>query len=210
MTKYQEDLVNSNIKLVYKITSGFNVSKKDRKDLIQEGFFALCLAAQRFDPMRGDAFTTYAYSYISGRCKYFISRNAIIRPARSKESGYKQFLTYEVNNLDDYMYMPDPNGDILLTEVDVIVDALKESDGEVVSKVVLLSSQGFTEREIAKQLGLKLSEVNSIYASLRENEFINKILRSNNGTRTVNSTEEAGEKTEYQLNDGSTAPSSSI
>ena len=195
MTKYQEDLVNNNIKLVYKITSGFRVPPSDRNDLIQEGFYALCLAAKRFDPMRGDAFTTYAYSYILGRCKFFISRNSIIKPSRSKESGYKKFVTYETPSLDDYLCVADPRSDIMFPEIDGVIDALKESEGEIVSQVALLCSKGLKQKDISKDLGIRVSEVNAIICNLRENEFINNLLRSVYGTDGDDSTQETWKET---------------
>lgn len=204
MTKQQEELVNKNINLVYKITSGFRVPPRDRKDLIQEGFMALCMAAQRFDPTRGDKFITYAYSYVCGRCKYFVSRNAVIKPARTKESGYKQFCTYETPSLDDYMYMADPNSNIEITEIDGIADAIREEHGEQAAQVVVLCGQGFTVREIAKQLNIKQAKVNEIYALLKDNEIINKILRSTYGTSNSTTAEKKGSSTEKSGNDGST------
>lgn len=208
MTKQQEELVNNNINLVYKITSTFRVSSSDRKDLIQEGFMGLCLAAQRFDPTQGTKFITYAYHYVRGRCRYFVSRNAIIKPARSKESGYKQFVTYEVLNLDDYLYMPDPESEVQLTEIDAIVDAIRETEGEQIAQVVILCSKGFTSREIAKQLGIKNSKVVEIFRLLQNNPIINKILRSRYGTSTNNSEETSGQTTQESVDDGTSKKAS--
>ena len=191
MTKAQEELVQDNISLVYKISSGFHVPLQDKEDLIQEAFFALCLAAKRFDPTRGDKFVTYAYSYISGRCKYFVSRNSLIKPARSKESGYKQFVTYETRSLDDYVYMPDPRISMEISQMDEVIDIIRNSRGSEVAEIVELCGLGFSYKEIGKKLNIKQSKVISVLNSLRTEECINNLLRSDfeYGTGTSNNVE---------------------
>lgn len=194
MTKTQEGLVQDNISLVYKISSGFHVPSQDREDLIQEAFFALCLAAQRFDPTRGDKFVTYAYSYISGRCKYFVSRNSLIKPARSKESGYKQFVMYDIKSLDDYSYMPDPRISNEISQMDEVMENIRSSYGEEVAEIVELCSLGYSCKEVSKRLNIKQSKIVSVLHSLRADETINNLLRSNYtyGTGTDSNTKEKG------------------
>lgn len=177
MTHQQEELVKNNVNLVYKITSYFNVPRDDRSDLIQEGFMALCMAAQRFDATRGEKFGTYAYSYISGRCKYFVSRNALIKPARSKESGYKRFVTYPTYNIEDYLYMPDPESYVEVSELDKVVKAIGSKYGPQVSQVVEMCGIGYTVKEISKQLDIKVSQVQEILNLLKNEPMVCNIIK---------------------------------
>lgn len=176
MTQKQQELVNENLNLVYSITSRYHVPASDREDLIQEAIESLCLAAQRFDPTRGEKFVTYAYSYISGRCKYFISRNAIIKPVRTKESNYKKFVTYEIKDLDDYSYIKGKDLELDESSKEVLQE-IEEYHGVSARKLIELLRDGYGIRECCKILQIKRTEAIQIIEDIKKDEVLLDIFK---------------------------------
>lgn len=74
-----EEVVTTNIGLVYKVVNKLKVSSFDRDDLIQAGLMGLFKAAQRFDNSKGFAFSTYAMPFIVGNIKKELRQDRIIR-----------------------------------------------------------------------------------------------------------------------------------
>lgn len=177
MTQRQQELVNNNLKLVYSITSKFSVPAADREDLVQEAIESLCMAAQRYDPTRGEKFVTYAYAYISGRCKYFVSRNAIIKPTRTRATNYKKFETYEVSCLDDYLFLSDQDATVEVSEVETLLKNILHTHGKIALNVCKLLYKGYNTREISKQLGIKYSQVLAIIQELKNDEILLQLFK---------------------------------
>ena len=67
----------------------FAKHRKYLEDLSQEGHIALMQAAERFDPSKGHAFTTYAYSCIVGQLKHVLGSKAM-RPIGASFSDFKR------------------------------------------------------------------------------------------------------------------------
>ena len=72
------ELINSHVRLVVKIASGFRDYGLPLADLIQEGNIGLLQAANRFDPDRNVRFSTYARWWILAGIQEYIVRNASI------------------------------------------------------------------------------------------------------------------------------------
>ena len=64
MNDYRWRLVSHNIRLVINIALKFPTTVLDIDDLVQEGILGLVSAARKFDPARGNRFTTYAWYWI--------------------------------------------------------------------------------------------------------------------------------------------------
>jgi RNA polymerase sigma-32 factor len=74
------ELVESHVRLVVRIASGFRRYGLPVSDLIQEGNVGLLRAAKRFDPERKVRFSTYASWWIlAGIQEYIIRNSSIIR-----------------------------------------------------------------------------------------------------------------------------------
>lgn len=74
------ELVESHVRLVIRIASGFRGYGLPVSDLIQEGNVGLLQAAKRFDPEREVRFSTYASWWIlAGIQEYIIRNSSIIR-----------------------------------------------------------------------------------------------------------------------------------
>ena len=74
------ELVESHVRLVVRIASGFRGYGLPVNDLIQEGNLGLLQAAKRFDPEREVRFSTYASWWIlAGIQEYIVRNSSIIR-----------------------------------------------------------------------------------------------------------------------------------
>jgi len=90
MTQKQEQLVLNNTRLVYRICESYR-TKPNYEDLVSEGMLGLCIAATKFDELRGNSFTTFAYMHILGRIMLFVYTDTVVRPGR--KNG--KYLTIE-------------------------------------------------------------------------------------------------------------------
>ncbi len=94
--KQAEDrLVNSNLRLAMSVARNYLNHGVPFLDLVQEGYFGLQRAAQKFDPSRGCRFSTYAYPWIMQAMQRLVdeqgkgikmSRHAISRIAKVQKA----------------------------------------------------------------------------------------------------------------------------
>ena len=75
--KYINKLVEANMRIVISIAKKYQNYGVALEDLIQEGNFGLCKAANKFDPTRGK-FITFAYPSIENAIKDFIEKNGTV------------------------------------------------------------------------------------------------------------------------------------
>jgi RNA polymerase sigma factor (sigma-70 family) len=83
-------MVDANFGLVWLTAVRYAESQKGEKnvdDLVQEGFFGLIRAVEKFDPSRKYRFSTYAYTWIRGFMSVWLKyRTSLIKmPAQQKE-----------------------------------------------------------------------------------------------------------------------------
>lgn len=74
----EQKLIEDNYKLVWSVVNKFHYLKEEKEDLFQSGCIGLIMAAKKFDPSRGNAFSTFAIPYILGEIKnYLRSKNHV-------------------------------------------------------------------------------------------------------------------------------------
>lgn len=94
-------LITSNLRLVVKIAFEYRRSWTNLLDLIQEGNIGLAQALEKFDPLRGIRFTSYAQYWIRAYILQYIMNNISLVRIGSTRSGRKLFyqLQKERNKL---------------------------------------------------------------------------------------------------------------
>jgi RNA polymerase primary sigma factor len=71
----REKLLQANLRLVISVARRYQGRGLTLPDLVQEGFFGLRRASERFDPRRGHKFSTYATIWIKQSCQKAVSRH---------------------------------------------------------------------------------------------------------------------------------------
>eukprot|EP01047_Picozoa_sp_COSAG01_P001873 COSAG01_NODE_46_length_32080_cov_716.589319_22_plen_458_part_00 len=80
LTDYHKRLVVHNIRLVINIALKFPTNVLDIEDLVQEGIIGLITAARKYDPSRGNRFSTYAWYWIrQGMYRAIANNHNLIR-----------------------------------------------------------------------------------------------------------------------------------
>lgn len=124
----QIKLVEDNINLAYKrgldnyrkYKQKFTYLRYTEDDFINIAYEALCRAAKNYDSEKGNAFTTYAYSYIDGIIKKEIFRNnSIIKVPRIDDINNKKRLN-EKEKEDIKAYMFGSNGNVMYLDKNVV------------------------------------------------------------------------------------------
>lgn len=88
LEQYRWRLVLHNIRLVIHVAMKFPSSVLDIEDLVQEGILGLITAARKFDPARGNRFSTYAWYWI---------RQGMFRAMANNQNA----IRWPVHRLDD-------------------------------------------------------------------------------------------------------------
>lgn len=86
----KEELLSSNMKLVYKIVSHYKNSKIEYEDLVQSASIGLLNAILRFDPSYDVAFSTYAFPMILGEIRKLFRENNMIKKSRLQNETLKK------------------------------------------------------------------------------------------------------------------------
>ena len=145
LNQQQKELVEKNIKLVYKIAQKLNIM--NNQDAIQEGIMGLCIASKRYDE-NVSRFSTFATSYIKGYILTYLNTNSLIRPVR--HCG--KFIFEDVSLYDEEFIYKNTNE---FSEVDFkscLEDILNKTDDD--TKIIIqMLLEGYTQIEIAEKLG---------------------------------------------------------
>jgi RNA polymerase sigma-B factor len=88
----RDRIFNHHYKLACEIAHQFRLcSQEPFEDLLQLAAMGLVAAIERFDPDRGNAFSSFACPYIKGEiCHYLRDKSSIIRIPRSLQSLYQR------------------------------------------------------------------------------------------------------------------------
>lgn len=92
----RNQIVSDNLGLIYLVLKRFGGRGYDMEDLFQIGAIGLMKAAERFDPERKFAFSTYAVPMIIGEIRRYLRDNNSIRVSRSlRDTAYKAIYARE-------------------------------------------------------------------------------------------------------------------
>jgi len=77
-----DEIVRRNQNLLHHILKRFSYAKEPYEDLLQVANLGLIKAAQRFDPMRGARFSTYATAIVDGELRHHLRDSLLMRQPR--------------------------------------------------------------------------------------------------------------------------------
>lgn len=151
------NLVIENQKLVQFVISKYfpmyykRIDKDLREDLIQEGMAYLVRAAEKFNPILGYKFSTYAVSYIWGRLGRYVDR----------QIKYLESSTYSLNHI-----VPGKEAEKDVEFIDTIEDSTARYENvELLNFISSLEirdiefiveklNKGYKQQEIARELNI--------------------------------------------------------
>ena len=179
MTAKQQNLVVNNMNMVYEITKPYKCLR-NYEDIVSEGMVGLCNAATKFDEIRGNNFSTFAYMHILGRCLNFINRDKIVRPKRTGgkyESITSVTLSCELENT----YAGLLEFDNSEAEETLLLNFLSQKLDDKEFRIVFMLYSGYRRNEITQYLNISQQQLHTEIEKLRKK--LNDLdIRSNNGT----------------------------
>lgn len=165
-TAEREQFITANMKLVY--SRVYKFCGKCDEDMAQEGFIALVLAADRYNPDNGNSFGAYAVKYIDGYILTHIAKNTLIKPHRgqrdSKYGAHKSICSLsepvsEASTLtlsDVIASDDDPENEAIgRAYASHLMRILKKRE----KKALLMYIGGMKQNDIAKEFGVSKSMV---------------------------------------------------
>lgn len=166
LTPEQAEFVEKNMNLVYKFVSKFCNGTEDRDDLISDASLGLCKAAMFFDPSKGFAFSSYAYTCMMNSCCMGIKE-------RQKQTSLNSI------SLDESVYTDDGSearienivgseDDTSAIEISADMEEFLENAATLDLRILLSLAQGYTQAKIADELGFTRSYINARVVRLRQ------------------------------------------
>lgn len=153
-TEEKQTLVLDNLRLAYKIARKYRKSGKEYDDVVSDALCGLVEAAERFDPIKCTAFSTFASKTIHGLVKNGIRQRLRERFTISIESIWP----CEIENPEIVDYRNDDR--ISLETAEHLHEVLDAREFKIVSGHLLESK---TLREIGREIGLSRSRMSQIF-----------------------------------------------
>lgn len=150
-----EKLMRSIVNRVATEYQGFNV---DRDDLLSEAYLIAVQFAKGYDKKKGASMSTYLYTQVYGRL-----RNYVQRAIMPQMHGTEQNRRVSMDLVDqEVSYSHDMETKITLDEVGM---SLETEEDKVMFGAM---REGYTYREIAKEMGVSLTYVANRVSTWRE------------------------------------------
>lgn len=166
MTVEREQLVFENKNLVRKCAKDLHIRLDD--DLMQEGLFALCRAANNYDTTKKTSFSTYAYSYIRGALLTFINKTNCLIGGKRKGTKYEKvnvalFSDYGIMDIVDKIEDTENYAELL-----IVFDESYKELGETQGKVFELLRNGYDIPQIEQKLHIDKSTIKQYIKQLKQ------------------------------------------
>ncbi len=181
-TKEEIDkLVEDNIKLVgYVLNIYFKKFREIypylEEDLYQEGCIGLFQASKKYNSDKG-AFSTIAMKYIRGRMTTFFKR--YVKKHYSYKFKSMESIILDSNDSDSIRLMDilPSNDDITDFRLYSLEKRVKHSDINDIDIIVKMTADGYSQREIGKQIGISQVEVSRRLTKFKDKiESVDKLM----------------------------------
>jgi RNA polymerase sigma-B factor len=96
-----DELLQKNEGLLHYVLKRFSQSEESYEDLFQVARLGLIKAAQRFDPVKGSQFTTYAVAVVDGEVRHHLRDSLLVRQPRWAKALYQRIQTAQ----SDYYHL---------------------------------------------------------------------------------------------------------
>lgn len=94
LTPEQATLVEDNYRLVWSVVNRFRYHNEEKEDLFQSGCVGLIMAAKKFEPERGFAFSTFAVPYILGEIRHYLQTKTSVKVSKQAYTISKRIREY--------------------------------------------------------------------------------------------------------------------
>lgn len=78
----EQQLIEENYRLVWSVVNRFPYMRDEKEDLFQTGCIGLIMAAKKFDPSKGFAFSTFAMPYILGEIRNYLREKSHLKVSK--------------------------------------------------------------------------------------------------------------------------------
>lgn len=154
--KVAYQLITSNLRLVVKISFEYRRSWTNLLDLIQEGNIGLAQALEKFDPLRGIRFTSYAQYWIRAYILQYIMNNISLVRIGSTRSGRKLFYQLQKERNKLISQGINPGSRLLAERLDVPEEELEWVSARLSARDVSLDAPTGSDEE-GRPVGDQLS-----------------------------------------------------
>lgn len=165
MNEQNKKLVEENMKLVYHVINTYYPNHIGDEDLEQEGFIALCRAAEKFDDTKDTKFSTFACSTIHNYLRHYFTGLS-----RQKRTANLVSLDLEIKHDDgsgDMLHevIEDKKADSLFKQCEIENFIADLGDRE--REIVRLRREGLTNEEIGELFGFSNGHIGRLVREMR-------------------------------------------
>ena len=149
LSQSQQDLVSSNMGIVYAVMQRLNIRGCGFAETKGEAMVALCVAAESYNPAIG-AFSTWAWVKISWHLKTWMTR-----------VNRERAIAMSLPELEEERecHLPGPDAPAEASELLGAIEESLKPCASLTRDVGLLALAGLTKAEIAAELGVSVSTV---------------------------------------------------
>ena len=155
----REKLAEDNLPLVYYTIKKYYPTFVANEEVLDGGMYGFAKACKTFNPDKGIKFSTYAV-----KCIKMYAFNEIDKEIR--RNGKEVSLDAELNgeyNLQQVLVGEEDILDVSWLDAETFIETLNEREKFIIS----LQKDGYTQREIAKVMGLTFQRIGQIHRNIK-------------------------------------------